>query len=476
MSESSAPAPAGKLPARALFIVGNEACERFSFYGMSAVLTLYMTGVLRMSDDDATAVSHIFKSAVYFLPLLGAIIADRWLGRYRTIVSLSGFYCLGHAALAIWEGTPGGLYLGLGLIALGAGGIKPCVSAFVGDQFAENDKAGLAKVYGMFYWAINFGSFFAFAIIPWLRDNYGYSWAFGVPGIFMGLALIVFLFGSKTYTRVPPAGRTPGFFAVAKHCLRSPEKTKPFWERARGAFPDELIDGSHRVAGVLGLFSVIPVFWALFDQTSTTWILQGKKMTPVDITLPFLDKPWKLAAESMQSANPLFVMLLIPLCTLVAYPLAEKLGARPAPLRRMTLGMALAALAFVASAWLQHRLESGESLSILWQTLPYLLLTLGEVLFSTTGLEFAFTQAPKSMKSTLMSFWTVTVSVGNLLVATLAHWGSGLFGPAREGEPAPLLGGGATAQFLFYAVLMAVVTGLFVLLGRRYLKTHGMRE
>lgn len=477
MPDSAPPAPASaeKLPLRALFIVGNEACERFSYYGMSAVLTLYMTGVLRMSNDDATAVSHGFKSAVYLMPLLGAIIADRWLGRYRTIVSLSGFYCLGHVALAVWEGTAGGLYLGLGLIALGAGGIKPCVSAFVGDQFAESDKAGLAKVYGLFYWAINFGSFFAFALIPWLRDRHGYAWAFGVPGLAMGVALIVFLLGSKTYTRVPPAGRKPGFLAVAKHGLTAADKSRPFWERARGHFDDELIDGCRRVAGLLGLFAVIPVFWALFDQTSTTWILQGAKMTPVELPLPFLDRPWKLDAESMQSANPLFVMLLIPLCTLVAYPLAERLGARPSPLRRMTAGMGLAALAFVASAWLQWRVESGESLPILWQGLPYLLLTLGEVLFSTTGLEFAFTQAPKAMKSTLMSFWSLTVAAGNAMVALIAHSGSGLFGPVKPGDAAPLFGGGATAQFLFYAALMAAVTVAFAALGRRYLKHHGMR-
>ncbi len=449
---------AGRIPARALFIVGNEACERLSYYGMSAVLMLYMTNVLRLEKHSATEVSHLFKGAVYFLPLLGALLADRWLGRYRTILFLSLFYLLGHLALAVFEGTEGGLYLGLGLIALGAGGIKPCVSAFMGDQFDAGNKAALTKAYSLFYWAINFGSFFAFALIPWIRDKWGYSWAFGVPGIFMGLALLLFFSGSRTYVKVPPAGRKPGFLAVTLACIQSPDKQKPFWERARGKFDDTLIDGSRRVAGVIGVFSVIPVFWALFDQTNTTWVLQGEKMRAITLDLPVLGA-WKLDAESIQTINPLLVMILIPLVTFVVYPVAEKLRLNPRPLRRMTAGMVLAALAFVGCALIQTRVDAGQNLSILWQTVPYLLLTTGEVLLSTTGLEFAFTQAPKTMKSTLMSFWLLTTAVGNFLVAGFA---------AKLGERFD-----STNMFLFYAALMGGVTVIFGLLARRYAAKHG---
>lgn len=448
---------AGRIPARALFIVGNEACERLSYYGMSAVLTLYMTDVLRMKDHTATEVSHLFKAGVYFLPLFGALLADRWLGRYRTILFLSLFYLLGHLALAVFEGTTGGLYLGLALIALGAGGIKPCVSAFMGDQFDANNKAALTKAYSLFYWAINFGSFFAFALIPWIRDKWGYSWAFGVPGIFMGLALLVFFAGSRTYTKVPPTGRKPGFLAVSLACIQSADKQKPFWDRARGRFDDTLIDGSRRVAGLIGLFSVIPIFWALFDQTNTTWVIQGKLMRPITFDLPLIGA-WKLDTESIQTVNPLLVMILIPLVTFVVYPIAEKLRLNPRPLRRMTAGMVLAALSFVACALIQTRVDAGENLSILWQVIPYVLLTTGEVLFSTTGLEFAFTQAPKTMKSTLMSFWLLTTAVGNFLVAGFASLG-GKFS--------------ATGMFLFYAALMAGVTVIFGLLAKRYAAKHG---
>src|SRR5688572_19060894 len=185
----------GTFPKQIKYIVGNEACERFSYYGMVSILTLYLSDVIRLGEDRATEIFHLFATAVYFLPILGGWLADRFLGRYWTILSLSLFYCLGHGALALFEGKLWGIYLGLGLIALGAGAIKPNVSAFVGEQFRENDEDKLRKVYALFYWSINIGAFFGFLLIPWCRDHAGYSWAFGIPGFFMALATIIFWSG-----------------------------------------------------------------------------------------------------------------------------------------------------------------------------------------------------------------------------------------------------------------------------------------
>ena len=142
---------------------------------------------------------------------MGGFLADKYLGRYRTILFLSLFYCLGHGSLALFEGKLPGVYLGLALIALGAGGIKPCVSAFVADQFTSLDERGLAKVYGIFYWAVNVGAAMAFVIIPavapeWkdgkmIAQNGGYSWAFAIPGIFMAIAAAVFWLGTPLYIK-----------------------------------------------------------------------------------------------------------------------------------------------------------------------------------------------------------------------------------------------------------------------------------
>src|SRR5215471_13478303 len=138
----TAPLKTDRMPPGVPYIVGNEAAERFSYYGMNSILVPFMTKYLMdrhghpdlMSPTQADAAYHLFVSCLYFLPLLGAFLGDALLGKYRTILFLSIVYCFGHLALAI-NHTRLGLIVGLGLIALGAGGIKPCVSANVGDQF-----------------------------------------------------------------------------------------------------------------------------------------------------------------------------------------------------------------------------------------------------------------------------------------------------------------------------------------------------
>ena len=155
-----------RLPAQTKYIVGNEACERLSFYGVVAILTGYaatLYGGGEQGDIAAKKLVHDWKSVTYLLPLLGAFIADRYWGRYKTILWISLAYCVGHAVMSATEGTKWGLMAGLALLAIGSGGIKPCVSAFVGDQFGPGQEAQMAKVYGLFYWCINFGSFFAFS-------------------------------------------------------------------------------------------------------------------------------------------------------------------------------------------------------------------------------------------------------------------------------------------------------------------------
>ena len=143
-------------PPQTKYIVGNEACERFSFYGMKSILVLYMVNALAMSESAAMEVAHLFNALIYILPLLGAWIADRFLGRYRTILYVSLFYCLGHGVLATADLTQSLeikryiLLTGLFIIALGAGGIKPCVSAFVGDQVGGFDSKTMTLVYAAF--------------------------------------------------------------------------------------------------------------------------------------------------------------------------------------------------------------------------------------------------------------------------------------------------------------------------------------
>jgi POT family proton-dependent oligopeptide transporter len=468
---AAAPHPdANRWPAPIKYIIGNEACERFSYYGIRSILALYISTVLFKdmpageAKDRATEIIHLFIFANYFTPLLGAWLSDKLWGRYNTILYVSLVYCLGNLTLALAVGSVWGLYLGLGLIALGSGGIKPCVSAFCGDQFKSYQSAMLQKAYGLFYWSINFGSFFSFLTIPWLKEEWGYRVAFGVPGVLMLIATLIFWLGRKTYTRVPPSIQTKsaGFMKVTWYALTHLGDRQPgqsIWDVARSKFTEKEVDAARSVGPILAVFAPITIFWALFDQTSSTWVMQGSKMIAQPITGSF-----QIGAEQMQSMNPLFVMMLVPL-TLFLYPRVERLtGIRVSPLRRMGFGMVLAASSYVVVGFLQTRVDGGVPISVLWQTIPYLILTTAEVLISTTGLEFAFTQAAAEMKSTIMSFWLLTVAVGNLFVPIITKISAAVSGAAADGASASV----NPTTFYLYAGLTFAVAIVFMVIATRY--------
>ena len=171
----SAPLKTTTTPAGIPYIIGNEMVERFCYYGLRAILVVFMTQYMlnasgkpdHLTDAQAREYYHLFVSAVYFFPFLGAILADAFLGKYRTILLLSMVYCAGPLYLA-WDHTRFGMIIGLTLIAIGSGGIKPCVSAHVGDQFGASNQHLLSRVFGWFYFSINFGSTFSTLLIPWM--------------------------------------------------------------------------------------------------------------------------------------------------------------------------------------------------------------------------------------------------------------------------------------------------------------------
>ena len=452
--------PRAPLPRQIPYIIGNEACERFSFYGMRNILTPFLVTSLLLSyplaerAGIAKDVFHTFVIGVYFFPLLGGWISDRFFGKYNTVFWLSIVYVIGHGCLAFFEDNRQGFYFGLFLIALGSGGIKPLVSAFVGDQFDQSNKHRAKVVYDAFYWTINFGSFFASLLMPIFLREFGASVAFGIPGVLMALATLIFWMGRKKYVHVPPAPPNPdSFLNVAKTALlaRAPGQSRPGLavavlgivlalaslalipvldfvigacialgvliafggigtamqlERARAVHPEEAVHGVRVVLRVLIVFALVTPFWSLFDQKASTWVLQGVTMS----------KPEWFHAAQMQALNPLLVMLLIPFNNLVLYPMLRRFGFEPTALRRMGSGIAFSGLAWIVAGVLQLWLDGGSPVSIVWQVLPYALLTFGEVLVSATGLEFAYSQAPPSMKGVIMSFWMLSVTFGNLWV------------------------------------------------------------
>jgi POT family proton-dependent oligopeptide transporter len=184
-------------------------------------------------------------------------------------------------------------------------------------------------------------------------------------------------------------------------------------------FGAETVRGPHAVLKIMSIFIMVSIFWALFDQSGSSWVRQAEMMRTVDVL------GFRILPAQLQALNPVLVMLLIPVMNYGVYPLVEKLGVRATALRRMTAGMLLAAFSFVAVAFIQIAIEQSGAgkVNILWQSVPYVIITVSEVLVSITGLEFAYSQAPKRMKSTIMGFWYLTVAFGNMLVSLLAEFG-----------------------------------------------------
>ena len=436
----SAPVASTKMPRGIPYIVTNEAAERFSFYGMKGILIIFMTKYLVDSDgaedflgpDAAKGYYHMFTSAVYFTPILGAIIADAFFGKYKTILTLSIVYCAGHLALAMDE-TRFGLAMGLGLIALGSGGIKPCVSAHVGDQFGKSNQNLLEKVFGWFYFSINLGAFASTLLTPWLLANYGPHVAFGVPGILMALATVFFWMGRNVFVHIPPGGM----------------------EFLRETFSK---DGLGSMARLFVIYAFVAMFWALFDQTGSAWVLQAEKMDR-----SFLGFTW--LSSQIQAINPIMIMVLIPVFNGVKalrwpgiYPMLHQIWPLT-PLRKISIGFFLTVPAFLIPAWIEAQLAVGTTVNIAWQLLAYAIMTTAEVFVSITCLEFSYTQAPKKMKSLIMACFLMSVSLGNVFVSAVNFFIQNDDGTSKLAGP---------DYYLFFSGCMLVTAVLFIPVAMRY--------
>jgi POT family proton-dependent oligopeptide transporter len=422
----TAPEPTTGMPPGIPYIVANEAAERYSYYGMRAILVIFMTKYLMgrdgqldlMNDEQATAWFHVFVTAVYSFPILGAILSDAFLGKYRTIMLLSIVYCLGHLTLAI-DDTRMGLAIGLGLIAVGSGGIKPCVSAHVGDQFGRTNAYLLPKVFGWFYFSINVGALASILFAEPLLHRFGSSVAFGIPGILMALATFVFWMGRKVFVHIPPGGM----------------------DFIREVFSKE---GLAALGKLFIIYAFIAMFWALFDQQGSAWVLQAERM----------DRRFGIDWDPSQAQwlNPALVLMFIPLFNRVIYPAFDRFWPLT-PLRKISIGLFLTVPAFVLPAWFEARLDAGESVSIVWQLAAYIIMTAAEVLVSITALEFSYTQAPRRMKSVVMGAFLMSVALGNLFTAGVNFFIQNPDGTSKLEGP---------SYYLFFAGTMAVTALVFV--------------
>lgn len=385
-------APEKRMPSGIWYIVSNEFAERFSFYGINAILTTYFAQHLHFTEAKAASWQSLFKAGAYFFPILGAIVADVFWGKYRTIITFSILYAIGCIALATVGDTAAALAGSLLLVALGTGGIKPCVSTNVGDQFTAKNQHLIERAFSWFYMAINLGSVASFLLCPWFLEHpaYGPRWAFGVPAAMMLAATVVFWAGRRKFAVVPPAGR---------------------------AWLDEILskDGLKLVLNLAVIYIFVGFFWMLWDQANgNTWTLQARSV--------LMDKRLAFGVEFLPAqlgvVNALFILTLAPFFSYVVYPFWGRF-VRVTPLRKIGLGLFTACGSFLIIARVEQRLMAGEVVSVWWQILAYLVLTCSEILVSITALEFSYKQAPLRMKSFVMALFYMSISLGNVMFATV---------------------------------------------------------
>lgn len=433
----TAPIKTDKMPPGIPYIVGNEAAERFCFYGLRAILVVYMTQYLRnragelapMNEGDANFWYHLFVASNYFFPMLGAIVADAFWGKYRTVFWISLVYCAGCVALAA-DGTKLGLFAGLGLIALGSGGIKPCVSSNVGDQFGSANRHLVSRAFGWFYFSVNAGSLISIPLTPILLDRFGPRVAFGVPAVLMFLATLIFWSGRYKFVHVPPKGKS--FIAET--------------------FTRETFAALGRLAI---LFVFVAVFWSLWDQSGGEWVLQAEKM---ERHVSFFGWNYELLSSQIQAVNAVMILALIPIFQYAIYPAINAVWTLT-PLRKIGLGIFTIGVSFLISAWIEQQLGHGVKVNVLWQLPAYLLLSAGEVMTSITALEFAYTQAPKHLKSIVQALYLWSISAGNLFTAFVQAF------IQNEDGTSKLPG---ASFYVFFAVLAMGAAVVFALIALRY--------
>jgi len=324
------------------------------------------------------------------------------------------------------------------------------VSAFVGDQFSVAQAHLLSQVYHIFYFCINLGSVMSTLTTPLIRKYVSYAAAFGLPTVLLITATAVFWAGRNMYQKSRPTGSLLSvslkiLWTGIKRRFREGPAGGHWLDRVADSYPEEMVRAVKSALSVLLVFLPLPVFWALFDQHASRWIFQASKMNRHFGSL-------EVEPDQIPALNPLLVLIFVPIFDRVIYPGLKRAHLGLSPLKRIAIGMVFSSLAFVYAAFLQLAIDKEPQLHIVWQLPQYLLLTFGEVMVSITGLEFAYTQAPNSMKSLIMAGWQLTVALGNLVVVVVAQIGGLL----------------QWQEFLFFAGVMLIATAVFSVIGVFY--------
>ncbi|KAK1955880.1 POT family protein [Colletotrichum sublineola] len=457
------------LPASAFLIAVVELTERFTYYGAQGLFQNYINNDtngadgpkgLGMGHQAATGLNLFFQWFCYVTPILGAIVADQYLGKYKTILVFCSFYWVGLAILwttslpvAMENGAgKAGYIVAIIVIGLGTGGIKSNIAPLIADQYQRRVMAvktepngerviidpaiTYQRIYMIFYWCINLGSLSLMAT-PWMEKYKGFWTAYLMCFCVFNIGIATLVLRRKSFVNRPPQGSviTDAFKALGMMIAsRNLDAAKPSWRAANGKekpvpWNDHFVDELKRALRACKVFLFYPIFWVCYGQFSTNFITQAGQMEGHGMPNDF-----------MQNFDPVSILIFTPILEKVIYPLLRKFGIELKPIMRITIGFWLAALCLAYAAIVQHLIYSagpcfespgncpegmsgGASLPnrvhIAVQTPAYIFIGLSEIFISVTGLEYAYTKAPPNMKSFVQSIYLFTNAFGSAISEAL---------------------------------------------------------
>lgn len=435
------------------------------------------------NNSQSSAIYSYFLALSYITPLIGGYLSDAYLGYFKTIVPFSMVYIAGMVLLSIstYINSPAvTAFIGLFLIGVGTGGIKPCVSSFGCSQIESDNPNAITTYFNLFYFSINFGSLFG-VVTPFIKDiggedsNYGAS--FILTAVLLCVATIVIIIGYKSYIHNIPQGSVlVKVFKIVWYSINRKRKATPFekeellrmkeadiTQKTESIYDTQsqsrsqadsaistntkeqndtdvttntitnkepiklnLIDYARfkyttkEVYDTLQVLSALPVFASL-PQFWAVYDQQGSTWTlQAKIMNPTIFGQ-TFSPESMQFVNAALILIFVPTFETLVYPLCRKMGINLHPQGRMYTGYFLTAYSYLAAALLQLTIDNSaeKSVNIFWQIPQYVLISAAEILVSTTGLEYSYAIAPDDMKSIVSSVFSLTVSVGDLQAGAL---------------------------------------------------------
>ena len=377
----------------------TEMWERFSYYGMKAILVLYLTasvaqGGLAYAVAKATLIAGFYNMGVYLMSLPGGWVADRFLGARRTVLYGGILIACGHFSMAYPSIVT--FYAGLGLIVLGTGLLKPNISTMVGSLYSQEDERRDAG-FSIFYMGINIGAMVAPIICGYLGQRVNWHYGFGAAGVGMTFGLIQYVLGRK---RLGSVGARPAGRNSKTDAAQPPRAPFSAGEKKRLA-----------VIGILFLFSVI--FWMAFEQASTSLNLFSDRLTRNAVFGHEFPSSW------FQSVNSIFLIALAPVFSWLWIRLGKRQPSSPA---KFALGLLFAGFGFFVIAYASS-LTAGGRVSPLWLTTVYLLHTIGELCLSPVGLSTVTKLAPARIVGLMMGVWFASIALGNFA----AGWVAGFF-------------------------------------------------